>query len=126
LDYQYEQQKISAINNAGATQYYKYEASNYSTSLFLMYFILGRNFIRLEPGASYTKVPTITFNPSTSKFAETSKRVIVPSVLVGLGHAFPIGENNIFVIRVMYDVLQDKNSPYSKLPFVRGGFNFGL
>lgn len=47
-----------------------------------------------------------------------------PAVLLGGGFRQPIGENSFFIMSVLYDVLEDPNSPYSG-PIIRGGVSIG-
>ncbi|HYV94233.1 MAG TPA: hypothetical protein VE978_20830 [Chitinophagales bacterium] len=54
------------------------------------------------------------------------KRVWVPSLLLGGGYAQKIGGRSVFFISVLYDVIQDPNSPYWGIPVIRGGISFGL
>ncbi len=50
----------------------------------------------------------------------------VPSFLVGGGYSQSIGRNSAFVIMILYDILQDDNSPYGNRPIFRAGVNLGL
>ncbi len=49
----------------------------------------------------------------------------VPLWYVGGGYRLPLGDNTSISIMLLYDLIQDLNSPYSN-PQVRGGFNFGF
>ncbi|ATL47337.1 hypothetical protein COR50_09225 [Chitinophaga caeni] len=49
-----------------------------------------------------------------------------PSLLVGGGYMQAIGGNSYFTIGLLYDVLQDANSPYGSQPIYQGGINIGL
>lgn len=49
-----------------------------------------------------------------------------PSLLLGGGYAQPIGGNSAMVIMLLYDVLQDQNSPYRNRPVFSIGGNFGF
>jgi hypothetical protein len=51
--------------------------------------------------------------------------VIAPSLLVGGGLVIPAGRGAT-IMSVMYDVLQQQNSPYGKTPIVNMAFNIGL
>lgn len=50
----------------------------------------------------------------------------IPSLLLGGGYAQPMGANSAFFISVLYDVLQNKYSPYQGVPIIRAGFGIGL
>lgn len=47
-----------------------------------------------------------------------------PAILLGGGYRQPLGENSFFIMSVLYDVLEDPNSPYSG-PIIRGGVSIG-
>ena len=55
-----------------------------------------------------------------------TQRMWVPSLLLGGGYAAPLGSNSAFYLSILYDVLQDPNSPYLGQPIIRGGFGFGF
>jgi len=50
----------------------------------------------------------------------------VPSLLLGAGIKRPIGGRASFIIEVLYDVLQQDNSPYFGIPVIKGGIVVGL
>lgn len=50
----------------------------------------------------------------------------VPSFLMGGGYSQSMGGNSAFFISVLYDVLQNRYSPYYGVPVIRVGFGFGL
>lgn len=50
---------------------------------------------------------------------------IVPSLLAGGGLVMP-NEHGAFIISVMYDLLQEPNSPYGNRPVLNVGYNFNL
>lgn len=50
----------------------------------------------------------------------------VTSMLVGLGYAAPMGASSEFTIMVLYDILQEPDSPYGNQPIFRAGVNLGL
>ncbi|MGY6560791.1 MAG: hypothetical protein ACXITV_01660 [Luteibaculaceae bacterium] len=52
-------------------------------------------------------------------------RVSVPIFLVGGGYLQPLGGNSSAIISVLWDVIDDRNSPYIN-PIIRGGFVFGF
>lgn len=107
---------------------YKYNASNYNVSIYSRLFLLGPLFIQAEPGFEFIKIledPAFTADPSTGKAIEHNKRVSVPVVQAGAGFAFPIGDRIAFIIYGLYDVVQDKYSPYKNYPIIRGGFYYG-
>lgn len=50
---------------------------------------------------------------------------IVPSILAGGGVVLP-SPAGAFIISMMYDVLQNPNSPYGSKPFINVGYNINL
>ena len=50
----------------------------------------------------------------------------VPCLLVGGGLRQPLGERSSFIFMLLYDVLQDKNSPYRNTVAIRLGVNVGF
>lgn len=128
-NYSYLHQKLPYNNSVtGNSAVYVYQASNYNLSVFTRFALLGPLFLHAEPGYGFYKVledPDFTYDPGTGTLEEHSNRFKIPSVLVGAGFAFPIGERVAFVIYGLYDVIQDPMSPYYGLPVIRGGFNVG-
>jgi hypothetical protein len=80
--------------------------------------------LQVQPEANYIfgKDTYYTGNP-TGEFKRDA--MIVPSLLMGGGVVLPSGRG-AFVISVMYDVLQNDNSPYGRRPVYNFGFNVGL
>lgn len=66
----------------------------------------------------FTKYPP---PPITRKTTST-----VPCLLLGGGIRQPIGERASMIFMVLYDVLQDANSPYRNTVAIRVGINFGF
>lgn len=50
----------------------------------------------------------------------------VTSMLVGGGYAAPVGNSSEFFVMILYDILQEPNSPYGNQPIFRAGVNLGL
>jgi len=125
INYQYEQ--IDFANVSSTAPKYNYQAINYDLSVFSRYFFFYRFFLHLEPeiiGVKQTN--SIVYDPQNQSFTEDYERLYVPATLVGLGYAQPLGEQSILVLTVLYDAIQDENTPYNKWPFLRGGFNLGF
>lgn len=81
-------------------------------------------FIHAQPeyNAISAKISDYTVNPRR----EYKDRYGAPSLLLGGGYAQPIGGNSAVTFMVLYDVLQDKNTPYLNRPIFSGGVNIGL
>ncbi|HMT34433.1 MAG TPA: hypothetical protein PKC41_01165 [Chitinophagaceae bacterium] len=125
--YNFYHEKLAYINSiSNLPEDYPYSASDYNVSLFTRLALLGPVFLHAEPGYGFYKVmDSVSYELTTGKLVEHTSRFSVPYVLVGGGFAFPIGERVSFVIYALYDVIQNKLSPYSGLPVIRGGFNVG-
>ncbi|MEO6167697.1 MAG: hypothetical protein ABIO46_09310 [Chitinophagales bacterium] len=50
----------------------------------------------------------------------------IPSLLLGGGYSQPLGGHSAFFLSILYDVLQNKYSPYYGVPVIRAGFAIGL
>ncbi len=117
----------------GQKQYYRGELDNKTRQGIVGLNLFGRvypisNFmIQVQPEANYifgsqTYYAT-SYNPSQYKSNLNSE--IVPSVLAGGGLVMP-SDAGEFIISVMYDVLQNRNSPYGTRPVLNVGYNFNL
>jgi hypothetical protein len=78
--------------------------------------------LQLQPEVNYVFGKIKYYNPPSEI---TQKSRIVPSLLAGAGITIPSGRS-AFIATVMYDVIQDANSPYSTRPFYNFGYNFGF
>jgi hypothetical protein len=57
---------------------------------------------------------------------EAKYRTHVTSVLAGLGYAAQMGATSEFTVMILYDILQQADSPYGNQPIFRAGVNIGL
>jgi hypothetical protein len=67
-------------------------------------------------------------DPNSSTYAEPVRKtqtISTPALLVGPGFRQQIGEYSSLYALIMYDVVQDVNSPYYRLLDYRIGVNFG-
>lgn len=126
IGFQYYHDQIEIYKGFNDSTSYSYQAANYDLSIFARYFIVYRFFFQLEPGIVNQKTAQLYWDASKNKVVEEAKRINTPTVLGGLGFAQPIGEQSILVLTLLYDFYQHENSPYGKLPFLRGGFNLGF
>lgn len=82
--------------------------------------------LQIQPEANYKFGDITDYDYSTqSSVKSTAPPVIVPSFLAGGGFVLP-SRGGALIISVMYDVLQDKNSPYGKKPIINFGYSFNL
>jgi hypothetical protein len=78
--------------------------------------------LQVQPELNYVFGKIRYYDPP-SEIRQKSR--MVPSLLVGGGIAIPSGRS-AFIGTVMYDVIQDANSPYSTRPFYNFGYNIGF
>jgi len=80
-------------------------------------------FIQAQPEANYLFGKQIYYQPREEYKLDA---VIAPSFLIGGGAVLGSGGRSGFIISVLYDVLQNENSPYGNKPVYNVGFNMGL
>ena len=99
---------------------------NYGGGIFGRAYILPFLFLTAQPEYNFL-TQKVKDNNSGASLAPTYN-ASAPSVLVGIGYGQRVvGESN-FYIALMFDVVQDKNSPYNDinghpLPVIRAGFD---
>ena len=81
-------------------------------------------FLQAQPEANYVFGKEIYYQPTKQEYKLDAE--IAPSLLLGGGAVLSPNGRSGFLISVMYDVIQHKNSPYGKKPVYNFGFNFGL
>lgn len=117
--------KLSPKASVGAKiayEYLKYSndatAHNYGASVFGRYRVIPQIYLHGEFVYASYEYPTI--------FSETV-REWVPFLLLGGGYLQPIGPRTFAYVEVLFDVLQDNNSPYNQWdPFVSFGVSVGF
>lgn len=90
---------------------------------FLRVYPIRQFLIQVQPEANYIFGKVIYYQPMKQTFKLDA--MIVPSVLVGGGLITPAG-NGEALFTLMYDVLQDRNSPYGNRPVVNVGYNINF
>lgn len=103
------------------------KTSLYSANIWMRYIVWKNIFIHAQPEIMNIGVPTnFSQDPNTGDLIADEEREYVPAVLVGAGVRQPItGSLSLFVM-VVYDVLQNENSPYYRNIDYRLGFNIGF
>lgn len=115
--------------NTGAEEFRPLNAHIYSPSVWGRHIIWNNIFAQVEyehnifSQTYYTNDFTIFPDLPVIKETET---ITVPSLLVGGGLRQPLGRRASVVFMVLYDVLQDENSPYYQTVAIRFGVNFGF
>jgi hypothetical protein len=100
------------------TQSYIYETSIYGYKAFTRYKILPQLFVHGE----FNQLSYQLYGGSGGQ-----NRLWIPFLLVGGGYAANIGGRTALTFQVLWDVIQDSNSPYrAGTPFVAGGFAVGF
>lgn len=112
----------SSANNA----YYQYKQVQGITGLNLFGRIYPvQNFmIQLQPELNY-RFGYIKYLDGRDPQKTSLDAEIVPSLLAGGGLVMP-GPAGAFMITVMYDLMQNENSPYGSKPVVNVGYNINL
>lgn len=87
------------------------------------YYPLEMLFLHAQPEYNSISLKTQLYTDPRQNFKE---RYSAPSLLLGGGYAQPIGGSSALVIMLLYDVLQDENSPYRNRPVFSIGGNFGF
>jgi hypothetical protein len=111
VSYTYLKDKFWSTSN----QSYKYSASYFGMNVYGRFYPLQYAVISVQPEASRMWA---TYNYATGK-----ERIneFVPSVLIGGGLRYgPV------IAMIQYDLIQDKNSPYSNSIFYSVGYTFGF
>jgi hypothetical protein len=79
--------------------------------------------IQAQPEVNYIFGDEIYYQPTRQQYKMDAQ--IVPSLLLGGGIVFPSGKG-AFIASILYDVLENPNSPYGKQPIINFSFNIGL
>lgn len=108
-------------DNNSAPQNFTY--NNYGGSVFARYHPVPRGYLHAE----FNFINYQRYNYNSANNIYESDRLWVPAVLVGGGYTQPIGPNASAYAEVLFDVLQDKNSPFKKWePIVHVGAAVGF
>jgi long-subunit fatty acid transport protein len=97
----------------------KLESTIYGGSVFGRYFVLEQIFLHSE--FEVLNLDRLNFDPTTNDFFQD--RVTIPLWFVGGGFSSRNANGSGFFISVLYDLIQDRNSPYTNNLAIRvGGF----
>lgn len=112
--------------NTFEQEYRTFNAHFYSPSIWARYLIWKNIFAHVEYEHNFT-----SYKEYENDYTQASAPIVTktvdynsPSLLVGGGFRQPVSDRSSFVIMGLYDVLQDKYSPYQGL-VLRFGINFG-
>jgi hypothetical protein len=130
LGYQYLKIKdYFPIEDASTGQVYlfDYKSSIISTSVWSRYLITPSIFANVEYEHNFMSFQDYRYSPTGSGAIEGYKvKYQAPCLLLGAGWRQEISDNASMFIMVMYDVIQDKYSPYKDRIMPRVGFNIGF
>lgn len=111
----------------GNPKYYDYKTSIYSASVWARYLLFENVFVHAEYEHNFMSFTDYRYAQNGSGDIEGYKlNYNAPSLLLGGGFRQPISERSSFVAMALYDVLQDKYSPYYKTISFRVGVNVGF
>ena len=97
---------------------YTYTASNYGASLFSRFRVIPQLYLHTEFSEMYYE---------TYQTGGYSSRYWVPFLFVGGGFSQQLSENTWFNTQILFDVIQNENSPYKNwVPFYSVGFGVGF
>ena len=131
LAYQYDSERDYFIyNTASGYQSFPLRRNMISPSVWVRGVIYNNIFAQVEGEYNLQnwRYHDQDLDPSSPTYGEAVKRklnVNSPALLAGLGLRQPIGEYSSLYVMAMYDVLQNKNSPYYGFLDYRIGINFG-
>ncbi|MCY1719589.1 hypothetical protein OU798_04510 [Prolixibacteraceae bacterium Z1-6] len=95
-----------------------YETSNYGLSVFSRYRIVPQLYVHAEFSEMNYKLYDIQGR---------SERVWVPFLWLGGGYSQPVTKNTWLNVQVLFDVINDENSPYKDWePYFSVGFGVGF
>lgn len=89
---------------------------------FVRFYPIQRFLIQVQPEANYVFGHVNYYNPPAKYKIDAE---IIPSILIGGGLVTPT-EKGAMLFTVMYDVLQNRDSPYGNRPIVNFGYNFNF
>lgn len=105
--------------------YYQEKNRVVSTAVFARFFPIDVVFLQVNPELNFGKLKTEQ-NFVGSPISRDEINYNIPAFLVGGGYAQRLGGNSYMMISVMYDLVQNPNSPYYRQPVFGGGLALGL
>ncbi|MCB0699063.1 MAG: hypothetical protein H6551_09030 [Chitinophagales bacterium] len=114
--------------NTGAEEARPLNAHIYSPSVWMRYVIWSNIFahVEYEQNIFSQTVYDNDFTKYPYPIIKKNESLSVPCLLAGGGIRQPISQRTSLVIMLLYDVLQDKNSPYANTLAIRFGINVGF
>lgn len=115
--------------NTGAEEFRPLNAHIYSPSIWARHIIWNNIFAHVEFEQNILSQTTYTNDFTqygTYPIIKDKQSLSVPCLLVGGGLRQPLGDRSSMIFMLLYDVLQDANSPYRNTVAIRIGFNYGF
>lgn len=131
LGYQYDSQRDAYVYQVGGGyQSYPLRRHLIVPSVWTRFLVYNNIFIQAEgeydiQNWRYHAIDDDVSSPSYGSVVPRRLTVNSPALLIGPGLRQPIGEYSSLYVMVMYDVLQNINSPYYGYLDYRIGFNIG-
>jgi hypothetical protein len=116
------------VGVGGSYYYFRDNFYNYSTSIYgglLMSRYIVYKGLFLEGDFEENNQDAITVTDPINGIYSLDRKWI-PSLLLGGGYSQEIGGRSSFFISILYDVIQNPNSQYYRIPVIRAGVGFGL
>ncbi len=118
------------MNLVYTSQKERYNGADYSKTTqgitglntFVRFYPIQRFMVQVQPEANYIFGNVRYYNPPEKYKLDAE---IIPSILVGGGLVTPT-EKGAMLFTVLYDVLQNPNSPYGNRPVVNVGYNINF
>ena len=104
--------------DGGGYEYSKQTQGVYGGNLFARFYPIKQAFLQVQPEVNYI-TGKFKYLGNYSSYPEQKFSNVAPSLLIGAG----VGLGGAY-ISLMYDVIQDPNTPYSNRPFLNIGFGF--
>ncbi|RYE24582.1 MAG: hypothetical protein EOP51_06855 [Sphingobacteriales bacterium] len=107
--------------------YYDLKTSIYTGNVWARYLVFQNVFVHVQPEInSLERFGTATYDPTSTAINVNKERVLVPSLLAGLGLRQPVSDRVSILATALYDVLQEPNSPYRNTIDLRIGVAVGF
>ncbi len=111
----------------GVYDYYDLKANLFSASLWARYIVWRNVFVHAELEQNFMNFKIPAYDQSGSgNIVESTQKYDAPCILLGAGYRQPLGDRSSVNFMLLYDVLQDKYSPYGKQPFLKIQFLAGF
>jgi hypothetical protein len=128
IGYQYFKAKGLPVQDqsGGLVGYYDLKTSIYTGDVWARYLIFQNIFVHVQPEVNSLEKFGSAVPNSSGGFDVEKERLLVPSLLMGLGIRQPVSERVSILATALYDVLQEPYSPYLNTIDLRIGVAVGF